>query len=171
MIPTLTQSLLQFMLWFAVASIFGIASYLLVLRIRMEAVGCLICFALFSTVAFFPFISVSGFEAAKAILLFIGCCSPIWVLGAYAEGKAVFIECSFASRFTGLVCATALGFLSSACVAFFSHAFDSVEGIGTAGLFVGLSTTPSAVPIFLWLWHSSKSRPGIDRHLKEGENR
>ncbi len=170
MIPTLTQSLLQFMLWFAIASLFGVISYLLVLKIRMEAAGCGLCAVLFSLVAFFPLIPGAGLEVAKIFLILLACCSPICLLGAFAEGKLFLVDHSFGGRFIGLLCATFSGFLSSACFAFFSSAFDSVEAVGVTGLFVGLLTTPSAIPIFLWLWHSSKTRPDMERHLKKGED-
>ena len=163
MIPTLTQSLLQWMLWFAIASIVGVVGYGFVKWVRKScpnSSGEVLCLV----VAFphlLPIISV------WFILI------PVWIVGwlccggsAFAEQAISGDERSYGFHYSTLLLATALSLNITGLLLVVS---SEVADNWIATLFGALSG-PSSVPIFLWMWHSSKSRPGVERHLDESEH-
>ncbi|BCM88269.1 hypothetical protein IAD21_00096 [Abditibacteriota bacterium] len=173
--PSLTQSLLSFMEWFVVGSAVGGTYYGLVYLLRRGAAGCAIVLAvlfilllawlLLTALSFFP-----GLLADPFIYIPIGVGFLICIGGAFAERAIDLVKSSFAGHVVALFCTTLLGVATSIGLMFFSSLLGGVDDTWKGGgLGVGLATTPSAIPTFIWLWRASKARPGIDRHLHSSE--
>ena len=166
-----TQSLLQFLLWYAVASIGGCASYwalrLAPDRVR-EVVGNLAAWLIIIGCVFSPLILI-----------------PMALLGAVQSCVAAFCEkaidknggtwslhfgvslLTYLLSFALDLAAIFLINLNTYSVVSLASALD--DDASCCGGIAGLLLTPAAISLFRWIVHNSHTRPGVDRHLREEE--
>lgn len=176
---TLTQLLINFSAGLVVASIVGVASYYLARWFRRVD----------------PWLSksVNGILIAGGVLFFnvyLIIAALFCTLGAYAERENEGRINKPLHYFFGLFSATILALsvyallfyvvykyypsVYTSVALFFNSTFATSSNASYfamfGGLLTGLLTSPSAIPIFRWLFKTSKLRPGIDRHLEQGED-
>ena len=169
MASSLVQPLLQFMLWFAAASVIGSLNYGIVYWLRTRApefASFAACFTIF--LLNLCFIVTLAVGAVPPTL--IGAILLICTGGALVERKVTLNQGPFSSHFIALLCATFPALVFTALVVA-SVAQLSILSMswGMVGVYAGLATTPSALPVFRWIWRSSKTHPGIDRHLDSSD--
>jgi hypothetical protein len=100
---------------------------------------------------------LTGMLLSPAVLAAALFCIP----GALARKAVRGTRTSAFVHYLDLLTTTFMAIAMGTIVAYFAQS----PFWGLCGLFLGLATTPSAFPIFRWIWRNSKTRPGVDRHL------
>ncbi|BCM88270.1 hypothetical protein IAD21_00097 [Abditibacteriota bacterium] len=150
MLSALTQSLLQFMALFVVGAVMASACCLFSRVVNLDIPGC----AGFIGLAC---VLLTGMFLSPPVLAAAIFCIP----GAFARKAIQRTRTSVFVHYLDLLTTTLLSIAMGTVVAYFST--SSLWEL--CGLFLGLASTPSAFPTFRWIWRTSKTRPGIDRHL------
>jgi len=161
----LTQSLLQFMLWFAVASIVGIASYW-IYRLKSKA-------AIFLAIVLSCYtIPMLGKNIVAAIMIsdalvpyyYMGLVFLFGIAQATIELKIKVTEDGFEKElFLSLLTQVSAFYVGMRLYQAVNIYADHL------GVVSSLVLTPLSISIFRWMYHTSKLRPGVDRHFREGE--
>lgn len=172
MTPQLTQLLLQFTLWIAVALAVGSACYYSTIYIyhRYPRPFALVTLT-FMLCGIIPMILAGDFELEQWTSGLLFC------LGSLAHGK--LNSTKFAEGLAVLFCAVPFSVVIGLLIAIspigglWSYAAGVVRmntgmtGSGFSAFLFGCSA--SSIPVFVYLFKDSQLRPGIDRHFKEGE--
>lgn len=165
------QSLLPIMECFAFGSLVGGFYYLLLSQLRQRPFGEGIVIAIlltlpiiWSLIEIFSGVPFRLTYSLISIPLFMGL--VVGIGGAFAERKVESANSSFLTCLATLWCAGLLGIGTSLCLLFFtSIPFQPYSDRQVWGLIAGIVAMPSAIPTFIYLWRTSKTRPGFDRHL------
>ena len=154
MLHALIQSLSQFMQFFVMGALVAGACSAFAYMVNMETPGCA---GLLGSMC----LLLSGMFLSPAVFLAALFCVP----GAFARKAARSTRTSTLVFYLDLLTTTFLSLAIGTVIIYFA----SASRWGDWGLSLGLTSTPSAFPIFRWLWRTSKTRPGLDRHLTADE--
>ena len=167
------QSLLHFLMWYAIASVGGCLSYWL-LRLAPQSVGNATGQASIFVLA------LCGLARPEAVFIVLLTAIIPSCVAAFCE-KAVDAPDSLWSSHFGLsimiyLLSFALGFVMLGTVVVLSIILGSYPHINAWendaniwGVGFGFLLTPASISLFRWIIHTYQFRPGLDRHLKEGE--
>ncbi|RYX82325.1 hypothetical protein EON83_19710 [bacterium] len=170
MIPLWMQSLLQFMLWFAIASIGGCFSYW---ALRLSPSRIREIFGKLTLLVSAIFLLVQ-----PVIILVLALFAIIPSIAAAFCEKAMDEDGGAWSAHFGLSLLTYLLSIASSLAVFTLISQYGSRPLLFAmgdpkvlwGIFLGLLLTPASISLLRWIIHNSRTRPGIDRHLRNGEN-
>ncbi len=146
------DAVLQYVMWFVFGAIISLACYGFTRLLNMDIPGC----AGFIGCAGVLFLGAFIYVPILLAALF---CIP----GAFAQKALRQSLTSAWFHYLDVFSTTLLCLLVGTTISFLITI--SASPSSELGLLFGVVTTPSAIPIFRWMWRSSKTRPGIDRHL------
>lgn len=162
-----TQSLLKFLLWYAVASLGGCLSYW-ILRLAPLSVGNAVG-KVSILVAALCFAVAPGVVLAAILVATIPSCAA-----AFCE-KAMDKPHGLWSSYFGLsiviyLLSFVLNGATLAIIGLYSSALARLDDASMCGVGLGVLLTPFSISLFHWIIHTYQFRPGLDRHFEEGEH-
>lgn len=149
---TLTQPLLDFALWSAIGAVIAGACYGFSRAVNIDTPGCAGILGVVGAV-------FTGVLVSYPVLVAVLFCVP----AALAQQRLSCGRTLALVHYFDLLSVTCLCIVIGYAVT--SLWGDSTTSLEAWGFFLGLTSTPSAIPLLRWVWRSSKTRPGLDRHL------